>query len=308
MVKYSFIVPVYNTSNYLKKCISSLINQTYKNFEIIIVNDGSTDDSLDIINDYKESNKNIKIINQKNGGLSNARNNGAKRASGEYIIFVDSDDYVEKNLLENIDNRLNNEEVFRFQVREVENGKKTEYLEREFENENGKDAFKIISGFHFIEPAWCYVYKKDFYVKNKFVFKENCYHEDYGLIPYIILLARNVSCYNFIGYNYIIRNNSIMTTNDYNKTKKKAFDVLLQYKNLLDITKKINNKEYFLSYITNSAILKADTLNFEDKKEYIKELKKLRVFNYVLDDSLSRKIKKIILKISINLYIKIFKA
>lgn len=94
MVKYSFIVPVYNTSNYLKKCIDSLVNQTYKSFEIIIVNDGSTDNSLDIINGYKESNKNIKIINQKNGGLSNARNNGVKKASGEYIIFVDSDDYV----------------------------------------------------------------------------------------------------------------------------------------------------------------------------------------------------------------------
>lgn len=308
MVKYSFIVPVYNTSNYLKKCIDSLINQTYKSFEIIIVNDGSTDNSLDIINGYKESNKNIKIINQKNGGLSNARNNGVKKASGEYIIFVDSDDYVEKNLLENIDSRLNNEDVFRFQVREVENNKKIEYLECEFENENGKDAFKIISSFHFVEPAWCYAYKKDFYVKNKFVFKENCYHEDYGLIPYIILLANNVSCYNFIGYNYIIRNNSIMTTNDYNKTRKKAFDVLFQYKNLLDITKKINNKEYFLSYITNSAILKANTLNLKDKKRYIKELKKLRVYNYILDDSLSRKIKKIILKININLYIKIFKA
>ena len=203
---------------------------------------------------------------------------------------------------------LNNEDVFRFQVREVENNKKIEYLECEFENENGKDAFKIISSFHFVEPAWCYAYKKDFYVKNKFVFKENCYHEDYGLIPYIILLANNVSCYNFIGYNYIIRNNSIMTTNDYNKTRKKAFDVLFQYKNLLDITKKINNKEYFLSYITNSAILKANTLNLKDKKRYIKELKKLRVYNYILDDSLARKIKKMILKININLYIKIFKA
>ena len=96
--KFSIIVPVYNVENYVDKCIKSILNQTYKNYEVIIINDGSTDNSLNIINKYK-NNKKIKIITQKNKGLSNARNNGMKMATGDYLLFIDSDDYIEDKLL-----------------------------------------------------------------------------------------------------------------------------------------------------------------------------------------------------------------
>lgn len=98
--KISIIVPIYNTSKFLDKCINSILKQTYKGLEIILVNDGSTDDSLKKINDYKKIDNRIIIINKKNGGLSSARNAGIKIATGNYILNVDSDDWLENNTCE----------------------------------------------------------------------------------------------------------------------------------------------------------------------------------------------------------------
>ena len=96
-MKISIIIPAYNASKYIRRCIVSLLNQTYKNIEIIVINDGSTDNTLEMIKDY-----NIKIINQKNSGVSSARNKGLEIATGDYITFIDSDDYVEKDYIESI--------------------------------------------------------------------------------------------------------------------------------------------------------------------------------------------------------------
>lgn len=98
--KISIIVPIYNGEKKLRKCVDSILNQTYKNIEIILINDGSTDNTLNICNEYKNKNKSVMVINQKNSGVSIARNNGIKIATGEYIGFVDSDDYIEKNMYE----------------------------------------------------------------------------------------------------------------------------------------------------------------------------------------------------------------
>ncbi|HOZ54957.1 MAG TPA: glycosyltransferase [Clostridia bacterium] len=100
MPKVSVIVPVYNVQDYIRKCMESLVNQTLDDIELIIVNDGSTDGSIEIAKEYQEKNKKIKIVNKKNGGLSDARNYGVRYANGEYIAFLDSDDYVEYDTYE----------------------------------------------------------------------------------------------------------------------------------------------------------------------------------------------------------------
>ena len=100
MAKISVIIPVYNVEKYLSKCLDSVVNQTLKDIEIIVVNDGSPDNSQKIIDDYTKKYKNIKSFVKKNGGLSDARNFGIKKASGKYIAFLDSDDYVTEDMYE----------------------------------------------------------------------------------------------------------------------------------------------------------------------------------------------------------------
>ena len=99
---FSIIVPVYNVEKYIKKCLESIKNQTYTNFEVIIVNDGSKDSSQIIIDEYVNSDNRFKSFIKKNGGLSSARNYGLKYVKGDYILFLDSDDYIDINLLENL--------------------------------------------------------------------------------------------------------------------------------------------------------------------------------------------------------------
>lgn len=311
MIKYSFIVPVYNTEKYLKKCLDSLVNQTYKDFEIIVVNDGSTDKSSSIISKYQKKYKNIIVIDKENEGLSMARNRGVQKSSGKYIIFVDSDDYVSNKLLEEVDKKIDDSDILRFQIatEDEEYIKINEYHEEGFESMCGYDAFKYLSSYHFVEPAWCYVIRKNYYIENKFSFKKGVYHEDFGLIPYVIYKARKVKSIDFIGYYYIQRNGSIMNNNDYKKTVKKAFDMLEQYKTMRLFAKNMDRKnnldDYFLSYISNSVIVKARELKKDEKKVYINELKKLNVFDGVLVNTRIRRFKKYLMKHNLNLYLKV---
>lgn len=100
MPKVSIIVPVYNTEKVLKRCLDSILNQSYKDFELIVINDGSKDKSIEIINEYKEKDNRVKVIDNKNNGVSETRNIGIKAAVGEYIQFIDADDYIEPYMIE----------------------------------------------------------------------------------------------------------------------------------------------------------------------------------------------------------------
>ncbi len=302
MPKFSIIIPVYNVEEYIKGCLDSVFNQSYKDYEVIVVNDGTKDNSMQIVKDYD-----VKIINQENQGLSVARNNGAKKAKGEYILFLDSDDYLEEETLEHIEKELStNPDVVRFQIKEVFEEYSIDYPEEPFKNLNGEEAFKIISSYHFVENAWCYAIRRDYYIKNKYQFKKGTIHEDFGLIPLVIIKANKVTSISYIGYNYVQRDNSIMSTKDYNKTKKKVSDMYEHYHYLLkEIDKTELDSTYFKSYISNSMLLKICELNNKDYKKYLNKLRKEKIFDNLLTDTLSRKIKKILIRISPKLYFKI---
>ena len=107
-MKISIIIPVYNCEEYIKKCIDSIIEQTYKDFEVIIINDGSTDNTNYILNEYKNY-SNIIIINQNNHGVSYSRNVGLEKAKGNYICFIDGDDYIDKDYLSTLASHNNND-------------------------------------------------------------------------------------------------------------------------------------------------------------------------------------------------------
>ena len=301
MPEFSIVVPIYNVEGYLKKCLDSILNQTFVDYEIILVNDGSTDQSLSIIKEYMSKYPDIKLINQENKGLSEARNSGLKEARGNYVLFVDSDDFIDKDLLLNLnDSIINNPDLVRFQLRVVSD-KTIDINEEAFDSLNGHDAFKKIIKYRFVENAWAYLYSRKYLIDNGFLFKPNMYHEDYGLIPLAIIKASKVNSISYIGYNYVQRSNSIMSDSNYMKTRKKAFDVLSQY---LDIVNK-DSDPYYRSFLANSVILKLKDLNKEDYKKYLSEIKRHNVFDNILSDTLPRKIKKMLLKISPKLYLKV---
>lgn len=127
----SIIVPVYNTENYLEKCLYSLVNQTYKNIEIIIIDDGSPDNSMNIIQKFVLADNRVKVISQKNQGLSGARNTGMNNANGDYIMFIDSDDWIETDTCEkaiNASEKYNADVVFWSYIKEFSNSQKDNYL------------------------------------------------------------------------------------------------------------------------------------------------------------------------------------
>lgn len=296
MPKFSIIIPVYNVEKYIDNCLKSIMNQTFKDYEIIVVNDGTKDNSMDIVKKYD-----VTIVEQKNQGLSAARNTGVKHATGEYLIFLDSDDSWNKDLLKEINKSLKNKpDVVRFQIQETyeDTDNKKEYKETPFEGKTGVEAFNLISKYHFVENAWCYAIKKDYYKKENYSFKVGAIHEDFGLTPLIIIKANIVNSIDYIGYNYLQRQGSIMSDNAYEKTKKKVSDMFEHYKYLIsEIDKTKLDSKVFKSFVSNSMLLKICDLKGKDYKDYKKKLKEEKIYNNLLTDTISRKIKKILFKI-----------
>lgn len=296
-------MPVWNVEKYIKDSLESIKNQTEKDYEVIVIDDGTEDQSIEIAKQYD-----VKIIHQKNQGQSAARNRGIKEAKGDYLIFVDSDDTIEKDLLKKIKESLTDDpDVVRFQVRTTYPEKDSvDYPEEGFDTCRGDKAFEKLCKYRFVEAVCLYAVKREFYQREHFLFKEGMLHEDFRLIPLLIMKAEKVKSISYIGYNYLQRENSTMNSTSYEKTKKKADDFLKHYLYLMEESNKLEgDTKIFQSYIANSLISKATELKGKDYQEYRKVLKQENVYNYILTDTLPRKIKKVILKLSPKLYYKI---
>lgn len=177
------VVPIYNVEKYLKKCVDTIINQTYQNLEIILVDDGSTDSSGKIADDYQVIDKRISVIHKENGGLSDARNAGMKIATGDYVCFIDSDDYVELDMIENAMKMITpqnlNVVIWGFYVdTEDDNGNLTKRSEHVL-NQNVVDIDKNINeieiDLNFLNHlgyAWNKLYNLNFLKKYNFEFEK----------------------------------------------------------------------------------------------------------------------------------------
>ena len=313
-MKFSIIVPVYNVEKYLKRCLDSIQNQTYDNFEVIIVNDGSPDHSQEIIDEYVKHDDRFLSYQKENGGLSDARNYGVKYATGDYLLFVDSDDYVSSDYLKMIHEKItqeNNPDILRFgfSLIDEKEHKKTDLYAPVFTSQSGIKAFYSLSQDSYFVPAWLYAYRKDFFETNHFEYAKGKYHEDYGLTPYVILCASKVVSISDCLYYYIVRENSIMTSNDEEKLVKKMNDTLILYDNLkeeismLDYLSKTEYK-YVMSYLTNTLFSKGCLLSDASLEIFIEELKKRKVWNYLMDDTFFRKVKKYLVKHHLKFYIR----
>lgn len=241
----SLIVPVYNVENELSRCLDSIINQTYKNIEIVLVNDGSTDDSLCICESYKKKDSRIRIVNKENGGLSDARNAGLLTSAGEYVAFIDSDDFIDINTCENIVKCIEKDPdvlVCNFYIQENNKNnivKHTNLSENRIYNSE-EYALKAFEKNEFRLEAVSYIYKREFLLNNNLFFKKGIYHEDAELIPKVLFCAKKICYMDFPFYHYVIRKGSIMNNND-NLAKRKE-DVFSIYREWQVLTGSLINK------------------------------------------------------------------
>lgn len=226
-MEFSLILPAYNTSAYLADCVLSCENQDldHSQYEIIIVNDGSTDSTIDVAQKLSERYTNIRIISQDNQGLSMARNNGAAIAHGRYIWFIDSDDKISQNCLNGILKILHENDLDMFGVAPSIPFKSQfpDDINYDLDITNvvsGRDW--LLSGKSFI-GAWAYVIKTDFWRKQKFQFYPGLYFEDTELMPKVQFKASRIASFDtFSCYNYIQRAGSIMHSE---MSTKKLFDI-----------------------------------------------------------------------------------
>lgn len=316
MPKISVILPVYNGEEYLAKSINSILMQKMQDFELIVVDDGSTDNSKQIIDTYLEKEpKKVIYYRKQNGGLSDARNFGIRKAKGDYLCFVDADDYIDKNLFENLENYISkNIDLIKYKcVKLNENYKEIEKIDGPiFECKNGEEAFnELYSNDVLLETAWLYLFRREFFIENNLQFPKDKYHEDWAIVPYSIVLAKTVVSTNIYGYYYVQSSNSITRNNDDEKIYKRAKDMLEHYDYLIQkITTgnfQTNTVINFKIYLLNCLILKLEELPKKYHKQFIKEIKERKIIQNIKVINLKQFIKKIILKINIKLYLKIRK-
>ncbi len=243
MVKVSVIIPVYNVEEYLGECLNSVVNQTFEDIEIICVNDGSTDNSLEILNDYALRDNRIKVLTQENKRQGAARNLGMDKSSGVYVYFMDSDDYIDLNTIEKLyDNAVsNNSDIVVSKIaRFTDDGDKIDYsipgfdFETQFKNVdfndftfNYKDIKQYVLNRSF--APWMKLFKKDFLLENNLQFKEHIAYEDVLYHVQTFLKADRISFSpNFF---YYYRNNptSTMNTSENGLDIFKIVDFVQQY-------------------------------------------------------------------------------
>lgn len=238
-IMISVIVPVYKVEHYLDKCVESIIKQTYRNLDIILVNDGSPDECGDICDKWSKIDNRIRVIHKKNGGLSSARNAGLKIARGEYVIFVDSDDWIDKCLCENsiLDAIESNADIVVFGYIKIHENRNNQVLGIDCpfykETINGAEGIKRLIEGKIQNYAWNKMYKRSLF--NNVEYPEGRLWEDIGTTYRLFLNSDRIVLTNRVLYNYLIRSGSITNTLS-NKALVDIFEQRYkQYNDLLEV-------------------------------------------------------------------------
>lgn len=271
--KVSIIIPVYNSEMFIKKCIDSVLEQSFNEYEIILINDGSKDGSKQILDEYKERYpEKIVVIHQENMGVSKTRNNAIKMAKGRYIMFIDNDDYIDKDYVE----------VF---VKEIE--------EQDFDvvlggyrrpNENGKIIKELKlpqeewAKFMIFAP-WAKIYKREYLIKNNIEFLPVNIGEDVYFNLQAMLISKRIKIIDYIGYNWYFNTGSVSNTTQKNIKNLQVYELLnscyevLKEKNILEENYEIVEM-YFIRYIVWFLLFSTKKLEYKTiKEEYNKIFK-----------------------------------
>lgn len=294
-MKLSIIVPVYNVADYLPKCLDSLLAQDLpqNEYEIIVVNDGSTDNSGEIAQQYADKYASITLINQENQGLSGARNTGIKHAKGDYIQFVDSDDYLEENVLDGLINQVENDDLdvlrFRYQNVRINNTSNIYEIFKPYKSSSflfEDYSLDVTDGVNFLNErfgtacyAWAFILRKE--ILNNCMFKPGIYFEDTEWTPRMILKSQRIASTDTIVYNYLMREGSITKAVNKDKQRKVVEDKIKLIDSLLDHSSGLEDKSWFERMIAGtvlSTIGCVAAVFYDEKKKYLKELKHRNIF------------------------------
>ena len=290
--KLSIIVPIYGVEQYLRKCVDSLLNQDIDNYEIILVDDGSPDGCPKICDEYAAAHENIRAVHRENGGLSAARNSGIKVAKGEYICFLDSDDYWEPNVLSGLMAQIERDklDVLRFKYQNV-NERYEVYNPYKSDPYKGNDYSEVpTDGVSFLNSRFgtaCYAVM--FILRRELLkdclFTEGIYFEDTDWTPRMLTKANRVASADTIVYNYLIRQGSITQAID-NSKKKKVLDdkirlIATMQQQAINLRKSGRYNRWYRDMISDTVVSIIGMLSVEfyaEKDAYMEQLKLLNIY------------------------------
>lgn len=280
----SVIIPIYNTEKYLRKCLESAVNQTYKNIEIICVIDGSPDKSITICQEYKSKDPRIKVINKSNGGLSSARNEGLKNCNGNYITFLDSDDYLDHYAIEHMIITIINYNVDIVCIDKYDVDENCNVL-YELNNSNSisilntEDFLKGLCGRNINCAVWGKIFKRDLF--ENVIFNESRLNEDFLLLSEMLIAKKKkIIIDSYKGYYYLERSNSI-SRGGFGKSSR---DAVL---NTIEMFEKVKNEcsslipyyGAYAAYQARTAVIIMNKTQYANEVEFIELCKKTMLNN-----------------------------
>lgn len=319
MLKLSIIIPVYNVEQYIGKCLESCLNQDLPKdkYEIIVVNDGTPDNSMKRVQEVQEvqiaqeGETNIRIINRENGGLSATRNTGLAEVQGEYVWFVDSDDWIEPNVLKNLTERAysDNLDVLCFNLQLVfPDDRKEKY------NVRYEEGGRVYSGPEFIckvsmpPAAWVALYRKEFLQKWALKFYEGILHEDQEFTPRAYCLAERIAFIDHVIYNYNQREGGIMKSN---RNEKRCKDLLTVADSLYKFNNVFlkNRPDASMEMLNKVSFAFTQSLAFYESGFFLlKEYKDKPYYPLYINHNLDKKtrLKYRLANLSLRLYLKLY--
>ena len=285
MIKFSIIIPVYNVEKYLDHCLNSVLTQSFEDYEIILVNDGSTDKSGDICDQYASKYEKIKVIHKENEGLSEARNVAIRDAKGKYIVLLDSDDWLAEDALQSADNAIkkyNNPDIVINRM--ISYYEETQsYVECEYKfdeivmnNKPNHEVFEMCYAMpDFLGPPWIFIINREYLQKNQLYFPKGLLHEDEHWSPITLINAKKIGYNNELLYCYRVNRVGSITKS---LNIKKEYDKIRIIDKLIEESKKEKYIEKEKQMLLNRCsslylgVLKNISLyKYENRKKY-KEL------------------------------------
>lgn len=253
MAEISVILCAYNTEEYLNRSVTSVLEQTFSDFELIIVNDGSTDNTENIANEFAETDKRVRVITKDNGGLSSARNVGIAAAKGKYLTFIDADDYIENTCFEvmhgEIEQRESDIAIFGYYLDICDGDKITSRkisakCGRFYSREDIFARFVELKSSYLLDPCWNKIYKRDFIIKNGITMPEGEIFEDTAFVLDCLNVTDNISLSSNAFYHYLQRKGSITKRFD----EQKLVCLKKRYISLCDYVKSVDRELGLLEF------------------------------------------------------------